>query len=480
MEGSAPNNETGKCECPGSQVPSEDDTKCECPDDLGWLEGSPTDCVVCDIVILGSVPNQDTGMCECGPGSFLNNDTQCERRVLGGGVDPGFGVCSPGQGLINGICVDCNSGGQGLVDGECVDCGTALEGSAPNPDTRACECQYNQIPNEDSTKCEECPPNQIPSENGTKCEDVDPEFGVIPERGECPPGEGWVQDSPDECVDCNTVLEGSIWGPNQETGECEKLCSTGCGGTDDCCCTADDPDQVKLPAWVACDTCGTVLEGSISNPVTGKCECPEGEIRNGKYCEKEQDGTPNGDDWCAIPCWDGIDNISDDWCNGDNGQGDNCGSPEYPNHNTCSPDGVLTLFHRCQKCSTIKEPRSSSPCNRRSGGKEGEGEDCTDPTGCSEEDPTEMPSATPDMPSLPGSDSGSDAAAEETPSTTDRPSLLGSDSGSDAAAEETPSTTDRLSLPGSDSGSDAAAEETPSTTGTPSLLGSDTPTVNAN
>merc|ERR1711907_457804 len=188
------------------------------------------------------------------------------------------------------------------------------------------------------------------------------------------------------------------------------------------------------------------------------------------------DDTPNGDDWCAIPCWDGIDNISDDWCNGDNGQGDNCGSPEYPNHNTCSPDGVLTLFHRCQKCSTIKEPPT---CNR-SGGKEGEGEDCTDPTGYSEEDPTEMPSATPDMPSLPGSDSTSDVAAEETPSTTDRLSLPGSDSGSDAAAEETPSTTGTPSLLGSDSASDAAAEETPSTTATPPLPGSDTPTVDAN
>ena len=479
MEGSAPNNETGKCECPGSQVPSEDDTKCECPDDLGWLEGSPTDCVVCDIVILGSVPNQDTGMCECGPGSFLNNDTQCERRVLGGGVDPSFGVCSPGQGLINGICVDCNSGGQGLVDGECVDCSTALEGSAPNPDTRACECQYNQIPNEDSTKCEECPPNQIPSENGTKCEDVDPEFGVIPERGECPPGEGWVQDSPDECVDCNTVLEGSIWGPNQETGECEKLCSTGCGGTDDCCCTADDPDQVKFPAWVACDTCESVLVGSISNPVTGKCECPEGEIRNGKYCEKEQDETPKTT-WCAIPCWEGYTNQA-----GGGGCDPSCPegcSDAYcervcpRGHQACDDTGNLDQnWFRCQLCSTIKSPnpkcnkpqQAQGDCaalrlddvllNGTSSDDGTGGKDCTDPTDCSEEDPTEMPSATLDM-----------------------PSLLGSDSGSDAAAEETPSTTDRPSLPGSDSALDAAAEETPSTTGTPPLPGSDTPTVDAN
>ena len=105
--------------------------------------------------------------------------------------------------------------------------------------------------------------------------------------------------------------------------------------------------------------------------------------------------------------------------------------------------------------------------------------DCTDPTGCSEEDPTEMPSATLDMPSLLGSDSGSDAAAEETPSI-GMPSLPGSDSALDAAAEETPSTPDMPSLPGSDSGSDAAAEETPSTTGTPPLPGSDTPTVDAN
>merc|ERR1711907_726014 len=268
LEGSAPNNETGKCECPGSQVPSEDDTKCECPDDLGWLEGSPTDCVVCDIVILGSVPNQDTGMCECGPGSFLNNDTQCERRVLGGGVDPGFGVCSPGQGLINGICVDCNSGGQGLVDGECVDCGTALEGSAPNPDTRACECQYNQIPNEDSTKCEECPEGQIPSEDGTKCEDFDPDFGVIPERGECPPGQGLV-DGSDDCVQCNEVLE-----------------------------------------------------GANPNPETGKCECPEGQNPNvyGKKCEVKPDtGTDTppclaGEWYALVKDWEGGDKWCNSWC----------------------------------------------------------------------------------------------------------------------------------------------------------------------
>merc|ERR1711907_915287 len=64
------------------------------------------------------------------------------------------------------------------------------------------------------------------------------------------------------------------------------------------------------------------------------------------------------------------------------------------------------------------------------------GKDCTDPTDCSEEDPTEMPSATLDRPSLLGSDSASDVAAEETPSTTDRPSLPGSDSGSNATAGE--------------------------------------------
>merc|ERR1712107_756539 len=101
--------------------------------------------------------------------------------------------------------------------------------------------------------------------------------------------------------------------------------------------------------------------------------------------------------------------------------------------------------------------------------------DCTDPTGCSEEDPTEMPSPTPDMPSLPGSDSASDVAAEETPSI-GTPSLPGSDSGSDAAAEETPSTTGTPPLPGSDTPT-VDAKETPSTTGTPPLPGSDTPTV---
>ena len=377
-------------------------------------------------------------------------------------------------------CVDCKNSGQGSLDNQCVDCDTILEGSIfwDYPTILGCKCPPNQIPNEDSTKCEECPEGQIPSEDGTKCEDVDPEFGVIPERGECPPGEGWVQDSPDECVDCNTVLEGSIWGPNQETGECEKLCSTGCGGTDDCCCTADDPDQVKLPAWVACDTCESVLVGSISNPVTGKCECPEGEIRNGKYCEKEQDETPKTT-WCAIPCWEGYTNQAD-------GGGCDPSCPEgcsdafcesiCPNHPACDDTGNLDQnWFRCQLCSTIKSPnpkcnkpqQAQGDCaalrlddvllNGTSSDDGTGGKDCTDPTGCSEEDPTEMPSATPDMPSLPGSDSASDVAAEETPSTTDRPSL-----------------------PGSDSALDAAAEETPSTTGTPPLPGSDTPTVDAN
>lgn len=217
-----------------------------------------------------------------------------------------------------------------------------------------------------------------------------------------------------------------------------------------------------------CVDCDTILEGSIFwDYPTKECKCPENKIlskdgtkceecppnqipsEDGTKCEKEEDGTPNGDDWCPIPCWDGVDDgqgniVNYEWCNAGNCRD---GAP------ACSPDGNLAYYHRCQKCSTIKQPPR---CNR-SGGKEGEGEDCTDPTGCSEEDPTEMPSATPDMPSLPGSDSGSDAAAEETPSTTDRPSL-----------------------PGSDSASDATAEETPSTTATPPLPGSDTPTVNAN
>ena len=158
--------------------------------------------------------------------------------------------------------------------------------------------------------------------------------------------------------------------------------------------------------------------------------------------------------------------------------------PNIPNSDSvcrCS-DGQYCLsvdlkdYHRCQLCSTIESSPSTEYCpdqgsldncnaqwdpnapfdSSSKNGSDGN-TDCTDPTDCSEEDPTEMPSATPDMPSLPGSDSGSDAAAEETPSTTDR-----------------------LSLPGSDSGSDAAAEETPSTTATPPLPGSDTPTVDAN
>merc|ERR1711907_749470 len=117
-------------------------------------------------------------------------------------------------------------------------------------------------------------------------------------------------------------------------------------------------------------------------------------------------------------------------------------------------------YHRCQLCSTIKSPPSTKYCpdqdtlgncnaqwdpNAPFDSSSKNGSDGT--TDCSEEDPTEMPSATLDMPSLLGSDSGSDAAAEETPSTTDRPSLPGSDSALDAAAEETPSTTGTPPLP---------------------------------
>ena len=241
LEGSAFNPDTGECECPGSQVPSVED-ECKCPDDLGWLEGSPTDCVVCDIVILGSVPNRDTGMCECGPGSFLNDDGQCERRVLGGGVDPSFGVCPPGQGLVGEQCVDCNGFGQGLVDGECVECNTTLEGSAPNADTGECECPLGQEPSEDG-------------EDGIKCEDFDPDFGV------CEPGQGLVDGI---CVDCN--------GPGQGTLNRE------------------------------CVDCDTALEGSAPNPGSGECQCPTFQIDGGSgKCQDCQVGEIVEDGKC-VPC----------------------------------------------------------------------------------------------------------------------------------------------------------------------------------
>merc|ERR1712199_135767 len=325
--------------------------------------------------------------------------------------------CEPGQGLINGICVDCNGPGQGTLNRDCVDCDTALEGSAPNADTGEGECLSNQIPSEDGKRCETVPDETpetvwcaIPCWEGYTNEDGGAGCDVRCKDGGC--NDAWCNDvcnrpNPHEaclCVDavdcdsldykfyhrchpCSTIKSppSTQYCPNQDTpGKCNAQrneCLEGEGWI-------DDPKN--------CVDCNNVLKNSFPNEETGECECRTNQILN-------DDGTK-----CI---WD----------------------PDAP-------------FDSSSK--------NGSDANT----------DCTDPTGCSEEDPTEMPSATPDMPSLPGSDSGSDAAAEETPSTTDRPSLLGSDSGSDAAAEETPSTTDRLSLLGSDSGSDAAAEETPSTT----------------
>merc|ERR1719160_13196 len=134
-------------------------------------------------------------MCECPRGSVLK-DGQCQS-LLGGVVDPGFGVCEPGQGLINGTCVDCNDPGQGTLNRKCVDCDTALEGSAPNEDTGECECPRGQNPIEDG-------------EDGMKCEDVvDPGFGV------CEPGQGLVDGI---CVDCNGSGQGTL---NRECVDCD-------------------------------------------------------------------------------------------------------------------------------------------------------------------------------------------------------------------------------------------------------------------
>merc|ERR1712070_161016 len=162
LEGSAPDEITAECKCPEGLVPSEDGTKCEDFDpDFGF----------------------------CPPGQFLNETSgECQSPNILAPRPPLPIVCEIGQGLLNGICVNCNETGEGSLDNQCVDCGTVLEGSAPNPDTAECEC----------------PNNQIPSVDGTKCE--------------CPNGQGLV-DGSDDCVDCGTVLEGSA--PNPDTGKCE-------------------------------------------------------------------------------------------------------------------------------------------------------------------------------------------------------------------------------------------------------------------
>jgi len=568
LEGSAPDEITAECKCPEGQVPSEDGTKCEDFDpDFGF----------------------------CPPGQFLNETSgECQRPNLLGGPKPPLPIlCEIGQGLLNGICVNCNETGEGSFDNQCVECGTVLEGSAPNPDTAECECPNNQIPSVDGTKCE-CPNGQGLVDGSDDCVDCDNYLegsAPNPDTGKCECPHGFGESSlTDECVpcrllcesdycfekcmDCDNYLEGSALEglkckcpPNQvpsvDGTKCEdntglplpNVCEIGQGLVDGECKDCSETGQGTLDNQ--CVDCGTALEGSAPNPDTAQCECPPNQVPSvdGTKCEVEPDtGTDppsclGGAPWYAVE-----ERQDDEWCN------KNCCAPgcevesgccSYENgvstggsydgvHEVCwdenpDPQKFPDWYHGCALCpgfdagsqekeclegqGWIDDPKNCVDCdtvlkNSFPNAETGECEcrinqipnddgteciwdpnapfdssskngsdgntDCTDPTGCSEEDPTEMPSATPDMPSLPGSDSGSDAAAEETPSTTDRPSLLGSDSGSDAAAEETPSTTGTPSLLGSDSASDAAAEETPSTTATPPLPGSDTPTVDAN
>jgi len=470
LEGSAPNPDTAQCKCPPNQMPSVDGTKCEnstglplpdvceigqglvdneCKDckDLG--QGSfDNQCVQCNDVLEGSAPDEITAECKCPEGQVPSEDgTKCED------FDPDFGfcptgqflnetsgecqrpnllrppkpplpdVCEIGQGLVNGICVNCNETGEGSLDNKCVECGTVLEGSAPNPDTAECEC----------------PPNQIPSVDGTKCE-VEPDTGTDPPS--CLGGAPWYaveERQDDEWCNKNCCAPGC----EVESGCCSYENGVSTGGSYDGVhevCWDENPDPQKFPDWYhGCALCPGFDAGSQEK------ECLEGQ------------------GWIDDPknCVDCNDVLKNSFPNAETGECE-CRINQIPND-----DGTECIWDP-------NAPFDSSSKNGSDGNT-----DCTDPTDCSEEDPTEMPSATLDMPSLLGSDSGSDAAAEETPSTTDRPSLPGSDSALDAAAEETPSTTGTPPLPGSDTPT-VDAKETPSTTATPPLPGSDTPTVDAN
>merc|ERR1711907_418045 len=404
--------------CPNNQIPSVDGTKCECPNGQGLVDGSD-DCVDCGTALEGSAPNPDTAQCECPPNQMPSVDgTKCENST---GL-PLPDVCEIGQGLVDNECKDCKDLGQGSLDNKCVECGTVLEGSAPNPDTAECEC----------------PPNQIPSVDGTKCE-VEPDTGTDPPS--CLGGE-WY----------------SVEGNQQADEWCNKYCcAPGCDVASGCCsyengvstggspggvhqdCWDENPDPQKFPDWYhVCALCPGFDAGSQEK------ECLEGQ------------------GWIDDPknCVDCNDVLKYSFPNAETGECE-CRINQIPND-----DGTECIW----------DPNAPFDSSSKNGSDDNT--DCTDPTGCSEEDPTEMPSATPDMPSLPGSDSASDVAAEATPSI-GTPSLPGSDSALDAAAEETPSTTGTPPLPGSDTPT-VDAKETPSTTGTPPLPGSDTPTVDAN
>merc|ERR1712070_935318 len=312
---------------------------------------------------MGSAPNPDTAECECPNNQGPRVDgTKCE-------------------------CPD----GQGLVDGsdDCVDCGTALEGSAPNPDTGKCECPNNQVPSVDGTKCEcpdgqglvdgcvdcgtalegsapnpdtaqcECPPNQIPSVDGTKCE-VEPDTGTDPPS--CLGGAPWdsvEERQDDEWRNNNCCAPGC----EVESGCCSYENGVSTGGSYDGVhevCWDENPDPQKFPNWYhGCALCPGFDAGSQEK------ECLEGQ------------------GWIDDPknCVDCNTVLKDSFPNEETGECE-CRINQVPNY-----DGDQCIYDP-------NAPFDSSSKNGSDGNT-----DCTDPTGCSEEDPTEMPSATPDMPS---------------------------------------------------------------------------------
>merc|ERR1712070_1099946 len=289
LEGSAPNPDTAQCECPEGQIPSVDGTKCE---------------------------DFDPDFGRCPPGQFLNETSgECQLPTILAPRPPLPIVCEIGQGLLNGICVNCNETGEGSLDNQCVDCGTVLEGSAPNPDTAQCEC----------------PPNQIPSVDGTKCE-VEPDTGTDPPS--CLGGAPWYsveERQDDEWCNKNCCAPGC----EVESGCCSYENGVSTGGSYDGVhevCWDENPDPQKFPNWYHgcalcpgfdagsqekeclegqgwiddpknCVDCNTTLEGSASNAVTGECECSEGQkiSEDRTKCEDCQAGEIIEEGKC-VPC----------------------------------------------------------------------------------------------------------------------------------------------------------------------------------
>jgi len=283
--------------------------------------------------------------------------------------------------------------------------------------------------------------------------DLDPGFGQCPS--------GIKDEATGECVTCEPNQY-----PNPDKGKCE------------------DCPEGQVPVYPPSSnfrTENSSLTGSASNPESGNCKCPDGQIKDeatgkcvvdceeGKVPNESGDGckpdpdAPTGEKgtWCPIPCWDGQGNppITHDWCE------TNCGT----GHPACSASGVLEYYHHCQDCSTIKWPNSE--CNRIPGGKNealngtssDDGTDCKDPRGCDEDTAETETAGTLEMPTLPGAEKN-DNKGEQTPSagTMDLPDPKDDPKDKDKDKDKASAGTLNLgapSLPGSGASGSGDAEE---------------------